>query len=82
MGDSSGGTPGLSGINDLKDLLEKTKAKYVSLHPNDNRWPCPFCLSKEKTLIQCKIHIKRDHTNLMNTADRNLLSQYERNFVD
>lgn len=61
MGDTSGGEPGPSGLNDLRNLLKKTKEKYQLLHPKDKRWPCPFCLNKEKTLIKCRIHIMKDH---------------------
>lgn len=82
MGDASGGAPGPSGINDMKNLLEKIKEKYNFLHPNDNRWPCPFCLCKEKTIIQCKIHIRNDHPNLMKIDERYLLSQFEQDLVD
>ena len=66
MRDSYEGTPGTSGINNLNDLLQKTKIKYNLIHHNDKRWPCPFCLNKERTLFQCKVHIRKDHANLMN----------------
>ncbi|KAJ6636200.1 hypothetical protein Bhyg_14788 [Pseudolycoriella hygida] len=69
-----------SGINNMTDLLEKTKVKYNSIHPDDKRWPCPFCLSKEKTLFQCKVHKKKDHPNLMRINEREILSQYENSF--
>lgn len=82
MGDSTGGTPGHSGINDMKQLLEKTKVKYNLIHPNENKWPCPFCLSKEKTFIQCKIHIKKEHPNLLKVNERDLLSQFENTLID
>lgn len=65
MGDSSDGTPsGPSGLHDVKDLLQRTKNQYILIHPNDKRWPCPFCLYKGKTLFQCKLHIRTDHPNL------------------
>lgn len=56
---------GPSRIKDLKDLLQETKEQYDLLNPrlnqNDKRWPCPFCLTKSKNLIECTIHIKNDH---------------------
>lgn len=77
MGDSSGGTPGTSGLSNLTGLLEKTRNKFLLLNPNDKRWPCPFCFYKGKSLFQCKLHIKREHPNLMTTDSQTLLSQYE-----
>ncbi len=75
MGDSSGGIPGPSGLSNLTDLLEKTKEKYQLFNLNDKRWPCPFCLSKQPSLFQCKIHIRHDHPSMVR-ADKNLLSQF------
>src|ERR1700744_638876 len=86
MGDSSDGTPGSSGLQDMKNLLQRTKNQYILIHSNDKRWPCPFCLHKAKTLFQCKLHIRNDHPNLgqnftqydnqnlTNSCDNNLLS--------
>lgn len=48
-----------SGINSLKELLQETKSKCSN--ENKKRWPYPFCLEKNKSLIQCTIHIKNDH---------------------
>lgn len=48
MEDSSGGSPGPAGIKNLKELLQKTKDKFETTHPEDKRWPCPFCLNKER----------------------------------
>lgn len=63
MGDSSG-SKGCSNIKNLKTLLAETKKKFNELHPDDKRWPCPFCLSKNRTLIQCRIHIMNEHANI------------------
>lgn len=81
MGDSSGGTPGPSGLRNLNNLLEKTKEKYQKLHPGDKRWPCPFCLIKANTLFQRKIHIRKEHPILMDDGnEQKILSQYESSF--
>lgn len=78
MGDSSGGAPpGPSGLNNVKDLLQKTKKQYNLIHP-DKRWPCPFCLHIAKTLFQCQIHIRIDHANLAKGNTQNFLSQYDK----
>lgn len=61
MESESGGEPGGSGLQNLKELLVKTRDKYRAIHQNDSRWPCPFCLHKAKTLVQCKIHINQEH---------------------
>lgn len=61
MENESGGEPGCSGLQNMKELLDKTRQKYRIHYPNDTSWPCPFCLHKAKTLMQCKIHISGDH---------------------
>lgn len=79
MGDSSGGTPGPSGLQDLKELLKKTKDKYNLFHPDDKRWPCPFCLEKPKSLFQCKFHIKKDHPSIARNNVEGFIFQEEEN---
>lgn len=74
-----GGTPGPTRIKTMTGVLQKTKNEYNSIHPNDKRWPCPFCLNKERTLIQCKVHIRKDHPNLIN--EQEMSSEYEK-FVE
>lgn len=63
MGDDSAGE-GTSNIRNLKFLLEETKCKFNKINVNDNRWPCPFCITISKTKIQCRIHVKNDHPML------------------
>lgn len=60
----------------MKELLQKTKEKFQT-HPEDKRWPCPFCLNKEKTRIQCNIHIKKDYPNLYRGNEQDILSQFD-----
>lgn len=74
MGDSSGGTPGPSGLNDLRDLLQRTKDRYEMIHSNKKLWPCPFCLHKAKSLFQCQMHVRSDHQNLARDT-QNFVSQ-------
>lgn len=59
MNESSQGTAGPSGINNLKVLIENVKKKYEKVFTNDGRWPCPFCLMKSKSYFQCRVHIKK-----------------------
>ena len=75
MGNESDGEPGGSGLQDLRLLLKKTREKYKTLFPDDARWPCPFCLHKAKTLVQCSIHVKQEHKILSRTDIREALSQ-------
>lgn len=64
MGDTSGGKPSSSGLTDMKELLQKTRTEYQTFHPKSKQWPCPFCIIKSNTLIQCRIHIFKDHAGL------------------
>lgn len=41
MESEPGGEPGGSGLQNMKELLEKTREKYRSTNSNDSRWPCP-----------------------------------------
>lgn len=75
MENESGGEVGGSGLQDLGKLLKKTREKYKTLHPNDPRWPCPFCLHKAKTLVQCKIHLNKDHKMLTMDNVRDALTE-------
>lgn len=75
MGDASGGTPGCSHANDLKLLLEETKHKFSSMNPHNKCWPCPFCFNKEKSMLRCIMHVKKEHPNLANSTVNDLLSQ-------
>lgn len=61
MGLSSQGQQGSSGLNNLKELIQKLKKEYQNVTPNYKKWPCPFCIHHSKTLIQCRVHILRDH---------------------
>lgn len=79
MGSNSGGNPGGSGMQNLKELLQKTREKYQTISPNDSRWPCPFCLHKAKTLVQCKVHLSKDHKMLTKENIHEALSQTQTN---
>lgn len=68
MGDSSAGE-GPSNIKNLKTLIEDQKKKFHELHPNDKRWPCPFCYYKSRTQIKCRIHIMKEHTTIYNANE-------------
>lgn len=76
MGISSQGSEGCSGLNNLKDLIEKTKIEYQRIIPNFNKWPCPFCFTHSKTIIQCRTHILRDHPANC-TSDKNFLNDFK-----
>src|SRR5687768_4622151 len=79
MGDTSGGTPGCSNKNDLMLLLQETRKKYLTIHPQDKRWPCPFCFQKEKTTFRAIMHVKKDHPNLANLRNNELISSFSEN---
>lgn len=64
MGRPPGGEQGTSGISNIKDLIEKSKERFNELYPDDIRWPCPFCILKSNSKIQCYNHICRDHKNI------------------
>lgn len=68
MGDDSAGE-GPSNIRNLKFLIEDAKYKFNKTNINDDRWPCPFCITISKTKIQCRIHIKNDHPMIYNTNE-------------
>lgn len=53
---------------DLKVLLNELKIRYKDTYPNDERWPCPFCLVLSKTKIQCNTHITKDHSHMLKTG--------------
>lgn len=74
MGGWSGGKPSCSGLSNLKELLQNTRDEYQKFNPNFKQWPCPFCIIKSKTLIQCRIHIFKDHagsSGIIPGADKN-----------
>lgn len=71
MGDDSAGE-GPSNIRNLKTLIKEAKCKFNDMNVNDNRWPCPFCFSKSKTEIQCRIHIKNEHPSIYNLNEAQL----------
>lgn len=64
MGFSSDGIPCSSGVTNMKELLTKTKNEYQKFNPKNKQWLCPFCITKSKTLVQCRIHIYKDHRNI------------------
>lgn len=59
----------------LRDLIQLQRDRFKESMPNDKRWPCPFCLTKSKTNIQCIVHIKKDHPNIF-SADNKLLAEF------
>lgn len=63
MSDTSGGGDS-SDINDLRGLIHKLRNEFSLLNPEDSRWPCPFCFHKSKTVVQCHIHVSREHSSL------------------
>lgn len=69
------GGQGGSGITILRDLIIIQRKHYQETKPNDKRWPCPFCLLKSKTNLQCIIHIKKEHPNIF-CADKKLLAEF------
>lgn len=71
MGDSSGGTQGPSGIQNMKEFLEKTKEKYNSLFPKDKRWPCPFCLNIKDVNPMQNSHYERPSECIEKRRTRN-----------
>lgn len=74
MGDAYGRMEGCSGINNLKDLIEQVKNEYTILFPDMKKWPCPFCYTKSKDKLQCRIHIAREHPSI-SRADRSELAK-------
>lgn len=77
MGDSSGGQPSNSEKTELKVLIVTFKERHKEMYPNDDRWPCPFCLVVANTNIQCNIHIAKDHPNVPKTSKKGFFSQVE-----
>lgn len=61
MGNASGGDPGPSRINNVKNLLQKTRKKYQLINSKDKRWPCPFCPNKAQIFMKCRTHIINEH---------------------
>lgn len=41
-----------------------SSTEFTLSHPDDSRWPCPFCIFIGKTLLQCRIHVKKDHPDI------------------
>lgn len=76
MEDSSDGQPGGSGITDLRTLIQKTKEKYKRMFPNDPQWPCPFCIVKLKTKVECNVHISKDHASIIKHDREHFFSQF------
>lgn len=73
--DSVNNCQGVSGINNISNLIKLHKNQYEKSNPKDKRWPCPFCFNKSKTKIQCIIHIKKRHPSIFK-ADKKLLAEF------
>ena len=43
------------------------------------KWPCPFCYTKSKDKLQCRIHIAREHPSI-SRADRSELAKFCNDF--
>lgn len=76
MEESSGGQPSCPDITNLKNLIKKVKEQYKISNPNDDRWLCPFCFSILKTLVQCNIHINKDHQNITKNHKKDFFSKF------
>lgn len=73
MGDSSGGQPSSSGITNLRLSIDATKEQYNKLNPKDERWPCPFCIVKSNTKVQCNIHIATYHPTISKSVKKGFI---------
>lgn len=60
-----------SNSNDLGALIRKFRDEFLLANPNDTRWPCPFCFHKSATIVQCHIHVSKDHPNLYKVGTAN-----------
>lgn len=81
MGISSKSKEGNSGLKDLKDLILRTKLEYQKITPEFDQWPCPFCFHHSKTLLQCRIHISREHPSC-NDHDKSFLVEFNAIYKD